>query len=102
MSRRQVYTVTFCWQDWWISVLYKKLVGFGVLNVVTDDIMETSCVGEQGHVRLYCHCAHQHGAVTLFGVNIMNRESQVMVTGLPASDGVLAYVLTADIILRSK
>jgi hypothetical protein len=25
-----------------------------------------------------------------------------MVTGLPASDGVLAYVLTADIILRSK
>lgn len=87
--------------DWWVSVLYKKLVGLGVLNVVGDDIRETSCSGEQGHVRLYCHCARQRGAVTLFGVNIMNRESQVMVTGLSTSDIVLAYVLTADI-LRSR
>jgi hypothetical protein len=93
--------MTFCWQDWWVSVLYKKLVGLGVLNVVGDDIMETSCPGEQGHVRLYCHCTHQSGAVTLFGVNIMNRETQVMVTGLPKSDTVLAYMLTANI-LRSR
>lgn len=83
-------------------MLYKKLVGLGVLNVVRDDITEMSCLGEQGHVRLYCHCAHQHGAVTLYGVNIMNKESQVMVTGLPPSDSVLAYVLTADTILRSR
>lgn len=82
-------------------MLYKKLVGLGVLNVVGDHIIETSCPGEQGHVRLYCHCARQRGAVTLFGVNIMNRKSQVMVTGLPTSDIVLAYVLTADM-LRSR
>jgi hypothetical protein len=93
--------MTLCWQDWWVSLLYKKLVGQGVLNVVGDDIMETTCSGEQGHVRLYCHCACQRGAVTLFGINIMNSESQVMVTGLPTSDTVLAYVLTADI-LRSR
>jgi hypothetical protein len=83
-------------------VLYKKLVGTGVLSVIRDDITEMSCLGEQGHVRLYSHCAHHHGAVTLFGMNIMNRESQVMVTGLPPSDSVLAYVLTADTILRSR
>ncbi|XP_021921149.1 heparanase-like isoform X2 [Zootermopsis nevadensis] len=88
--------------DWWVSVLYKKLVGLGVLNVVRDDIIEVSCLGEQGHVRLYCHCANQRGAVTLFGVNVMNRESHVMVMGLPPSDSVLAYVLTADTILSSR
>lgn len=83
-------------------MLYKKLVGLGVLNVVRDDIIEVSCLGEQGHVRLYCHCANQRGAVTLFGVNVMNRESHVMVMGLPPSDSVLAYVLTADTILSSR
>jgi hypothetical protein len=99
--RHCVYYMTFCWQDWWVSVLYKKLVGLGVLNVVGDDIKETSCLGKRGHVRLYCHCARQRGALTLFGVNLMNRGSQVVVTGLPTSDAVSAYVLTAKI-LRSR
>lgn len=82
-------------------MLYKKLVGQGVLNVLGDGILEASCLGKQGHLRLYCHCARQRGAVTLFGVNLMNRESQVVVAGLPTSDTVSAYVLTAEI-LRSR
>lgn len=82
-------------------MLYKKLVGPGVLNVVGDGIAETSCLGEQGHVRLYCHCSHLEGAVTLFGINVMTRASEVMMRGLPTSDSVLAYVLTANI-LRSR
>jgi hypothetical protein len=72
-----------------------------VLNVTGDNIVETSCLGEQGPVRLYCHCSRLQGAVTLFGINIMTRVSEVMVTGSPTSDSVLAYELTADI-LRSR
>lgn len=87
--------------DWWVSVLYKKLVGPGVLNVTGGNIIETSCLGEQGPVRLYCHCSRLEGAVTLFGVNIMTRVSEVMVTGPPTSDNMLAYELTADT-LRSR
>ncbi|XP_069687978.1 heparanase-like isoform X3 [Periplaneta americana] len=88
--------------DWWISVLYKKLVGPAVLGMDTDNILHTKCEGEQGHVRLYCHCARQHGAVTLFGMNLLNQEAHVTLTGLPFAKSVLAYVLTADIILKSR
>ncbi|KAJ4427949.1 hypothetical protein ANN_23961, partial [Periplaneta americana] len=88
--------------DWWISVLYKKLVGPVVLGMDTDNILHTKCEGEQGHVRLYCHCARQHGAVTLFGMNLLNQEAHVTLTGLPFAKSVLAYVLTADIILKSR
>lgn len=90
-----------CWQDWWVSVLYKKLVGPGVLNVIGDNATATSCSGEQGHVRLYCHCSRLEGAVTLFGVNIMTRVSEVIVTEPQTSESVLVYELTADI-LRSR
>ncbi|KOB78224.1 Heparanase-like protein [Operophtera brumata] len=52
--------------DWWISILYKKLVGNKVLNV------KCKCTRFQ---RMYAHCANRHytndtSAVTVYAINL--------------------------------
>ncbi|XP_044728924.1 heparanase-like isoform X2 [Chrysoperla carnea] len=60
--------------DWWISLIYKSLVGNRVLNYYT---------ATNKKVRLYCHCTveeslvdHLQG-VTVFGINLNSYPTQV-------------------------
>ena len=55
--------------DFWISALYKKLVGNRVLKVTKDFITEAN-------LRLYSHCAKNGaGSVVLFGLNLANKTA---------------------------
>lgn len=77
--------------DWWVSVLYKKLVGQEVVD----------CSSPVRSVRIYCHCAMNSSspAVTVFGVNLQDSEANVRIQG---ADNVLAYILTPYDNLLSK
>lgn len=63
--------------DWWLSVLYKKLVGNKVLNLICN------CSKFQ---RLYVHCANRQytndtAAITLYGVNLKMEKVRFLVNG---------------------
>jgi len=67
--------------DYWLTLLYKRLVGRKVLHVAHDGEIDDED-GNSGRVRLYAHCAAiaPHGAapsqpsVTLFGMNLLKEE----------------------------
>ena len=68
--------------DYWLTLLFKRLVGRKVLKVLHDG--DGNGLGENvGRIRLYAHCANASGrvsgrsAVTLFGMN-MNEEAVVL------------------------
>jgi len=70
--------------DFWLSVLFKRLVGPTVLK------MNISNRGRS--VRLYTHCAAQkEGYVTLFGFNMMEKPVSISIEKTSKID---AYVLT--------
>ncbi|XP_063237070.1 heparanase-like isoform X1 [Bacillus rossius redtenbacheri] len=77
--------------DWWLSVLYKRVVGRGVLRAPLPT----------GDVRLYCHCGPPGvpHSLAVFGANLGQRSALVQLEGAarprPAS-AVLAYVLTGQ------
>ncbi|KAJ8894834.1 hypothetical protein PR048_000141 [Dryococelus australis] len=82
--------------DWWLSVLYKKLVGTGILNTTIPT----------GSVRLYAQCSKTSpGSIVLFGMNLNSQGADVQVkssaTGVKAGK-VLAYVLTGESGLQSQ
>lgn len=63
--------------DWWISVLYKKLVGNKVLQV------QCNCSRFQ---RLYIHCTNRKytndtSAITLYGVNLEMAKARFFLNG---------------------
>lgn len=63
--------------DWWISILYKKLVGNKVLHI------DCKCSKYQ---RLYAHCANKKytndtSAVTLFGINLEMAKAKFLLNG---------------------
>lgn len=64
--------------DFWISLLYKKLVGKKVLDI------ECECSIRQ---RLYAHCTKQsnlyknENTITIFGVNLEMRSIQLLLNG---------------------
>jgi heparanase 1 len=85
--------------DWWVSVLYKKLVGNKVVDCHTTHSPKT---------RIYCQCTQPKSyyknisSVTVFGINLHNRIAKIRFEGTtPLNDElamkdlkVHAYVLT--------
>lgn len=73
--------------DYWLTVLYKRLVGNKVLNV-------TSALSED--VRFYAHCSAEGfppGSVTVYGMNLLSKGINVT---FPQFEGQLKiYLLTA-------
>ncbi|XP_050293673.1 heparanase-like [Anthonomus grandis grandis] len=85
--------------DWWVSLLYKKLVGPKVVSVTHDG-------DELRNVRLYAHCARDsdlwgQSAVVVFGVNIADSEQDFSLN-LSSDDKVYEYELTADELLSQS
>ncbi|XP_066252381.1 heparanase-like isoform X2 [Euwallacea similis] len=79
--------------DWWLSVLYKKLVGGKVITTKTEG---------DARIRLYAHCAKYNelwqdgAAVVVFGVNINNYKGLVQVKELHSDSEIYSYSLKAD------
>ncbi|XP_062605314.1 heparanase-like [Saccostrea cucullata] len=74
--------------DYWLTVLYKQLVGNKVLNITSSP--------SSRDVRFYAHCSSERfplGSVTLYGMNLLSDGVNVT---FPQLDGQLKiYLLTA-------
>ncbi|KAK2818535.1 hypothetical protein Q5P01_024096 [Channa striata] len=81
--------------DYWLSLLYKRLVGPEVLNVAAF-----SDFGRSKRVRLYLHCTNKQsyrgGAVTLMSMNLSEEPARISVPALISSSTVDAFVLQSD------
>ncbi|XP_063435248.1 heparanase-like [Mytilus trossulus] len=62
--------------DFWLSYLYKKLVGRSVFNVTMED--------KTGYVRMYTHCTHTQrsdykpGSITVYGMNLRSEPTTIV------------------------
>ncbi|KAK4886223.1 hypothetical protein RN001_002494 [Aquatica leii] len=83
--------------DWWISVLFKKLVGPEVVPCY---------LAASDEVRVYCHCTQKNvfrytlTSVIIYGFNVKNVEVNVRIDGYGSY--VLEYILTSDGHLTSR
>ncbi|XP_069163105.1 inactive heparanase-2 isoform X2 [Procambarus clarkii] len=77
--------------DYWLSVLYKRLVGGRVLRLRLRQVPPTT--------RLYAHCLrnitadHTPGSVVVFGMNLLKEATQVRLEGHLATSPLLQYLL---------
>ncbi|XP_066250091.1 heparanase-like [Euwallacea similis] len=82
--------------DWWVSVLYKTLVGTTVLTLENDGTTNNT-------VRLYAHCGlGASSRVTVFGINVANEEAVVEISGFQAGSKVQSYELVSESTLYSQ
>ncbi|XP_022122339.2 heparanase [Pieris rapae] len=80
--------------DWWVSVLYKKLVGNKVLNLTSNN---------SKFQRLYVHCANRNytndtTAITLYGINLQMEKIRFLVNGTAFTEDDLVideYIISA-------
>jgi hypothetical protein len=88
-------------QDLWLSVLHKKLVGRGVIGV-------SQLASNKGHIRIYCHCTHPQqliqglGAVTVFGLNLQASNVELSLQGTNNVSSVHRYILQGETGLQSR
>ncbi|XP_062339919.1 heparanase [Osmerus eperlanus] len=83
--------------DYWLSVLYKRLVGPEVLSIEAFSI-----IGQNKRVRVYLHCTNKNstsyksGAVTLIAMNLSKSPSRIAVPAQASNSTAEAFILQSD------
>lgn len=90
--------------DWWVSILYKTLVGSSVVPYYTATTSK---------VRLYVHCTKKSfldgmlPSITIFGINLDIYTAKLRIEGIVPAESmenlmIYTYELTCDQIITSK